>query len=116
EPKLNPASLWCELYGVGKQVPYDLLEPPGISGDRPGLGIKHGFQADALRLGGRANSIGCCVHYRRHVDRLNIQPQAAADDSRHVEQVVDELALGFGVAVDAGQSSCCCFGAEAASH
>src|SRR5215475_1795478 len=116
EPKLNPAPLWCELYGVGKQVPNDLLEPPGISRNRPGLGIEDGFQTDALGLGGRAHSIGGCVHDRWQVDRLNIEPQAPADHSRHVEQVVDELALGFGVAVDAAQSSSCCFGAEAASH
>ena len=39
---------------------------------------------------------------RRQVDLPNLQPQVAAGDSRHIQQIFEKLLLSLGAAVNGG--------------
>ena len=91
-----------ELDRVGEQVPEDLLQPARVAGDRcRAVRVEHRSQADALgarRPGATVSTRG--VDDAGEVQRLHVQPHLAGDDPAHVEQVLDDLRLRAGVALD----------------
>ena len=97
---LDPSALRRELHGVHQQVPDDLLEPVGVAGDRPGPRVEHALDPDGLGLGGRPHGVHGGLDDLLEVDRADVEPHLARDDARDVEQVVDQLDLGVGIALD----------------
>ena len=96
---IRPAS-GRELHRVGEQVPDDLLEPRRVARDRAGQRVEDLDDADALGLGGRQDRRQRRVDDLGQAHPLDVQAELAGDDPREVEQVLDELGLDLGVAVD----------------
>ncbi len=73
--------------GVGRRVAADLA-----------------FELDALGLRRRRDRAHRLVDDLRQADRLEMEPDLAADDAAHVQQVLDQVRLGAGVAHDRGHA------------
>ncbi len=57
-------------------------------------------QRHPARVGGRLDRVHRRLERHREVDRQHLEPHRAADDARHVEEILDELRLHARVAVD----------------
>ena len=88
-----------ELDGVRQQVPHHLLESIGIAGTGP-AGLDCDVEARPLAVRGRRAPFEAASTTARQIDRLQVEPQLAGDDARHVEDVVDQLLLRSRVALD----------------
>jgi hypothetical protein len=62
--------------------------------------VEEDRQLHTLRLGGEADRLGGGGDHQGQVDGAHLQSQAAGDDPRSVEDVLDELRLGVGVALN----------------
>jgi len=89
-----------ELDRVGHEVPHDLLEPIGVAHERPRAVVEQAREAHLLGVRGRPHHLERGAGHRGEVDRADVDAELAADDPRDVEQVVDELRLRPGVALD----------------
>ena len=67
---------------------------------RPGRRVEVGVDADRLGVGGGAHRVDRRLDDAHRVDLGDAQAQLAGDDARDVEQVLDQLGLQRGVAVD----------------
>ena len=97
---LDPAAPRCELHRIDEQVPHDLLEPVRIARDRPRARIEHALQTDPLGFGGRPHGVEGRLDDGREIHLADVEAHLARDDARDVEQVVDQLDLGVGIALD----------------
>ena len=97
---VDPAALGRELHRVREQVPDDLLEPAGVAAEHARVGVEQDLEAHALRLGGGAHDLDGRLDDLRRLDRREREPQPAGHDPAEVEQVLDELDLDPGVALD----------------
>ena len=97
---LHLAALGRELDRVREQVPNDLLQPAAVAEYWSRVGIQHRFDANVLGVGGRTHRVDGGADDLRQVDGGDIQPHLARNDAAHIEQVFDELRLGFGVSLD----------------
>jgi hypothetical protein len=57
-------------------------------------------QVDVSGLDGLLHRIDRRLDDRGQIDRPHVQAELPRDDARHVEQVLDELVLRLGVALD----------------
>ena len=102
QPDLHAPAPRRELHRVGQQVPDDLLQAVGVAGHGAGARIEHRLQ----RGSPLASAAGRTRVERRLDDAtpastgLHVEAQLAGDDAGDVEQVLDELELGVGVALD----------------
>ena len=94
-----------ELDGVGEQVPDDLLEPAGVTGERPGSDELR-VELDALRLRQRPHAVDGGLDDRDQIDRPAVQPELSGDQARDVEEIFDELHLQLRVELDRGECAC----------
>ena len=74
-------------------MPGNLLKAVGIDGQRAQSWIEMGFDDDAFRAGGRAERLNHSPDERLQQRGLRRDLQAAANDTRDVEQVLDEPRL-----------------------
>ena len=100
EANLNPPRARRELQRVRQQVPYHLPETARIGVDAPNPTAEVHDQLDPLRLRRRPYGIDSGFDGRSQLDRPNAQPEPARDDARYVEEIVDDLSLGHGAALD----------------
>ena len=99
EHDANGSAAQRELGGVGQKIPDDLLEPPGIAGE-DALGVEHHAETQALRLDGGTRRVDGGLDDARKRDGLYLEGKLARYDARDVEEVLDELRLANGVALD----------------
>ena len=103
EPHLDAPAVRRELHRVAEQVPDDLLQPVGVAVD---LVAASPSSVDCelrcrLRLGRGPDRVDRGLDDRRRASiGRDVQPQLAGGDARDVEQVLDELRLRLGVALD----------------
>jgi hypothetical protein len=97
----DDAALRRELHGVAQQVPEHLLEATGVAGDDD-AGVEHLLEAHAPGLGRGPRGLHRLLDQRRQVHALHVEAHLAGGDAAHVQQVVDELRLDAGVALDDG--------------
>ena len=95
----HPATGRRELDGVRQQVPHDLLQAIGIPAQTQ-VRLDGAVDRDALRLGSIAHGVDRPVDDGRKLDRAKLQTKLAGDDARDVQEVLDQLRLQPGVAVD----------------
>src|SRR5262245_22315743 len=93
QPNLNPALFGRELDRISKKIPDNLLQALGVPGYRPCLGIEHRLEPHAFGVSGWAHYLEGCFNYRYEFDRPYIQAQLSCDDSRDIQQIIDELSL-----------------------
>ena len=90
-----------ELDRVGEQVPEDLLQAVRVAGRRARrAGRARVCSRIALGVGGGPHGVDRRPDDGRQVDPLHVQPHLAGDDAAHVQQVLDDLRLRAGVALD----------------
>lgn len=89
-----------ELDRVGQEVPDDLLQPGAVAHDFGAVGGEAGDDANAFGVGGGADRIDRGGDDHSEVDALDEKANLAGGDPAHVEQVLDELGLDAGVALD----------------
>ncbi len=94
-----------ELEGVAEQVPDDLLQPVGVGRHDAGLRVEVALDADLARVGGRLHGVDGGLGDRMRRQYLHFQPHLAGGDAAHVEQILDQLGLGAGVALDGLQAT-----------
>jgi hypothetical protein len=117
QPHLHAAAPGSELDGVGEQVPGHLLQAVWIADDvaADDLGggrLENHAQLDPLGLGRRAQRLDGVMEDGGEVDPLEAQRQAAPDDARDVQDVVDDLGLRADVLLDRFQGPFGGFGVE----
>ena len=100
ERHIHHASGFAELHRVRQQVPHHLLQA---------LRIAVGHRVGGREMRAELNLPGVCrrLHHidrrgndRAQIDGLTIQLDAAGDDARHVENIVDQAGLEARVAID----------------
>ena len=89
-----------ELDGVRQQVPEDLLQPVWIPVDERRLGVRLQLEPDPLGLGGGAGRLERGARHGHEVHQPRRQGELARDDTRVVEQVLDQPRLRLGAALD----------------
>src|SRR4051812_49436482 len=89
-----------ELDRVLQDIPEHLLEPAGISDDHAGISVQVHLE---LYLGSRnlwAAAFADVAYGRIEIEEFRLQDHFPADDSGHVQQVIDELGLELDVPFD----------------
>src|SRR5205823_10129664 len=79
---------------------HDLLQAMCVAPRRTGGGIDAALEHDGLGLGAEGDGVERRFDDGADVHRLELEAELAGDDARDVEQVVDQLRLQLGVAVD----------------
>jgi hypothetical protein len=93
---LRPA----EFERVVDQVPHHLLQPLPVAVDDERLVGAHELDAHLLVTGSGAQRLGRLAHHLTQIDGRALDGEAAVDDARDVEQLVDELALRVAAPAD----------------
>ncbi len=89
-----------ELERVGQEVADGLLQPAGIAA-RDFRACRHRrVQFDALLRGSRLERLHGGVHDRRGIQAVEFEREAADEDARDVEQILDQAKLHARVTVD----------------
>lgn len=65
-----------------------------------GLGIEHGLNPDALRVGGRRNRIDRMPDDLGDTNGLHVEADFAGDDSRDIEPILDDVRQRRGISRD----------------
>ncbi len=84
-----------------------MLQPAGIAGHHGRASLVGAVDVDVAGVGGRAHRFDGRVHHRPGRQRRHFQLHLAGGDAAHVQQVLDQLGLGAGVAF---------YGLQAAVH
>jgi hypothetical protein len=75
------------------------LQAAAVAEHRPGVWIEHRFHANLLGLRRRPHSVDGRLYDLRHIEACSVQANLARDDATHIEQVFDDLSLGFGISL-----------------
>jgi hypothetical protein len=75
-----------------------LLEPVSVARNHRGRRIEIPFNPDPLCVSRRPHHVDRALDDRHDFQRMQIEIKIAGDDARHVENVVDDLRLRFGIA------------------
>src|SRR4029453_12225260 len=100
ESDLNASAFRRELDGVREEIPQDLLQTGRVAGNRAGLGVENRLQPDLFCIRRRSYDLDRLLNDRGKINLPYLQSQLACDDARDIEQVVDELCLRPGAALD----------------
>ena len=100
QPQLHAARLRRELDGVRQQVPDDLLQAIGVARDGADALVDDRVDADLLRVGRRRHGFDRLAHDIWQADLLDVEPERAAVEPSHVQQVFDQPGLRAGVPLD----------------
>src|SRR6476646_4042313 len=95
----DATSLGSKFYRVGEKIPKHLLQPGRIAGHRL-HGVEHLDDAHLFGGSGGKHTAEGGFDDGREVDRLNIEPGFAGNDTAHLEQILDDTGLGARVALD----------------
>src|SRR6266496_2836581 len=104
KPHLNTTTLLGELNGIGKEVPNNLLDARCVT--------RNGAYAWTVKIGQMNRlSIRCGSDHAnrafnggRDIDGPDIEMKLPGDNSRNIEQIVDELCLNFGISFNGSQA------------
>ena len=100
EEDVDGSAFGREFDRVGQEVPHDLLQPRWVARDWPGVRVDDFAKLDLLGVRRGADGIDSEVDDACQVGALHVESNFAGDDAAHVQQVVDELRLRAGVALD----------------
>ena len=100
EDDVDRTALGGELDGVGEEVPDDLLDAVGIAGDFTGGGVEVGDDFYLFCVGGGLDDFDGGGDDFDELAGEDFEAEFSGDDAGDVEDVFDELGLGFGAAVD----------------
>jgi hypothetical protein len=91
QPQLDATATGRELHGVREQVPDHLLQAIRIPRHGADVRLEDRLEAHTLRIRRRGDRGQPIAQHRGQVHRLNVQPDLARRDARHVEDVFDHL-------------------------
>src|SRR5437764_1265722 len=97
-PHLAAAS--AKLHRITEQVPKDLLQAVWVAHYGRLCRLDREFKANLFRFCDRTRRVMRRLDHICEIDNRAVDLQLAGDDSRDVEQVVDQLRLRFSVAFD----------------
>ena len=97
---VDATALGREANGVGEQVPHDLLQAVRVTRDDARSRIGVHLDADALGARRGPHDLDGGFHHGGQIHRAHLEAQLAGDNPRDVEEVLDELRLRAGVALD----------------
>ena len=100
ELHLDAPVLGRELDRVREEVPRHLLEALRVAPDRVDPRMDRLHDADVLGHGRGPHALDRRVDHVGEAYRLHLQAHLPADDARHLEQVVDQVRLRPGAALD----------------
>ena len=89
-----------ELDGIRQEIPQHLLQTRGVRQDIGVLHVPRRVDRDVLGLRCRPHALERGLEHRHHRQRLELDLQLAGRHARHVDEVVHELRLRLGVAID----------------
>src|SRR5690242_14108705 len=89
-----------KLHRIRQQIPNHLLEPVCIARNHQRRRVEKLLDLDSLRVSRRPHYVDRILHDRHNFQRVQIEIKISGDDTRHVENVVDDLRLRFGIAPD----------------
>src|SRR5262245_25671966 len=93
EARFDAPAFIRELDGVREQIPDDLLQTVGVAEDHAVRRLNHLVQNDPFRFGAGPDDIDGGMKDVFDRDRLSVELEAAGDDPRGVEDVLDHLGL-----------------------
>ena len=93
-----------ELHGVRKEVRDHLLEPIFVSHDLAKALFEPDVHANPLRRRGRLRRFDRGSRHDGEIDALHAHPDLPGDDSRHIQEIFDELGLRPGIPLDDGKA------------
>ena len=82
-----------ELDGVREQIPDGLLQTVGVAEDHAVRRLNHLVQGDPFRFGAGPDDVNGGMKDAFDLDRLGVELEAAGDDPRSVEDVLDQPGL-----------------------
>src|SRR5215471_659072 len=91
--RLNVSALTGELHGVREQIPDRLLQAARIAPDLAGPSERPDFELDSFCFGARPDNVDGGAKNTFDFDGSHLEFKSACDDPRHIENVVDQLAL-----------------------
>jgi len=100
EGDVDLAARRSELDGVEQEIPDDLLQAGAVAHDLERKREKAGGEADVFCGGGGADGVDRGGDDGDEVDAFDVKTDLAGGDAAHVEEVLDELGLNAGVALD----------------
>ena len=95
-----------ERDGVREQIPHHLLKPDTIAAHDTRLGWRVDGQLDALRLRGWADVIDTALDDIPEIDRLEGEAHLSRNDTRDVDEVIDDPRLNLRVPRDPREGVC----------
>jgi hypothetical protein len=91
QPQLHLATTRRELDRVGQQIPDDLLEAIGVSGDGCCQRLNQRLHTYASGVRRWHNGRHRITQDPRQIHRLDVQAEPAGDDARDVEDILDDV-------------------------
>jgi hypothetical protein len=99
-------SAFRKLDGVGQDVPEDLHEPRPVAVNHdPVIFVETGFELDATHLGQSADGLNSLLDYPIERDGQFLNPHLAAEDSGHVQKIVNQAGQRLRVFLHDSQSA-----------
>src|SRR5262249_41275312 len=93
KPRFDAPAFIRELDGVREQIPESLLQPAGVAEDRAARSVSRLAQGDAFRLGAGPDDVNGGMKDVFDRDRVSVELEAAGDDPRGVEDVINQPCL-----------------------
>src|SRR5688572_6865227 len=97
---LYPSVVRCELHCIGEKIPDHLLQTMCVACDLLDVGFVTRLDRYLLRLGRRTHDFDGRFDRRNDIRRREVEVEIAGDQTRGVEQIVDELRLRTSIAID----------------
>ena len=94
------AAFRCELDGIAYQVPHDLLQSRRIAEDRARVRINDLSEHDTFSLSRWTHRVNGRVDDAGQIGLLHVQSHFTGDDPAHIEQILDQLRLSAGIALN----------------
>ncbi len=93
-----------EFDGVVEKVPDDLLKAVGVAGELGGARVEDLGEGYFPGVGGGLDGFDGGVDDGDQIEGLDVDADFSGGDTSHVEEVFDELGLGFGVSFNDGEA------------
>src|SRR5262249_62270573 len=101
-----------ELDGIGKKIPGNLLHPVRIAATRCASRLQPSDDFDPLSLCGRTHNVQGSLDHGNQIELADVEAELASDYARDVENVLDQLHLGFGIPMNGFDRGLCGFVVE----
>src|SRR5262245_5774648 len=93
QPPFNAPAFVREFDRVREQIPDGLLQTVRVAEDQVALILNDGVQVDSFRFGAGSDNLNGRLKDLPDIDGTGVELESACDDSRSVEDLIDQLRL-----------------------